>query len=297
MAGSPEKVESHDLGGNLSDRIRNFYDESSSLWEQVWGEHMHHGYYGVDGTSREKDPRIAQRILIEKILLWSQLTSAQQILDVGCGIGGSTLYLASKYYAKATGITLSPRQAARATSRAETAGLDSHVGFVVANALAMPFADNSFDLVWSLESAEHIPDKQQFLAECIRVLRPNGRLIVATWCHRDQTNDHRPLNAMEIRQLYLISRLYHLPSIISPDIYRTLVREMPLKHFKDADWSIAVAPFWRDVMRSMLRPDVAARVGSTGFQTALGALAVPLMMKGFKDGLIRYYLFTAEKSE
>ncbi len=254
MARSPEKEKVHDSRGNLSDRIRSFYDESSLLWEQVWGEHMHHGYYGVDGTSREKDPRTAQRILIDKLLEWSRPKSVQQILDVGCGIGGSTLYLASKYYANATGITLSPRQAARATARARASGLDPHVEFLVANALAMPFADNSFDLIWSLESAEHIPDKQQFLAECVRVLRPNGRIIVATWCHRDEANHQGPLNAKEIRQLDLISRLYHLPKIISPDRYRTLARELPLKDLQDADWSISVAPFWGDVMRSMFRP-------------------------------------------
>ena len=154
----------------FTERIQVFYDESSSLWEQVWGEHMHHGYYGPDSSNgpdgRAGSPQEAQRILIEKILDWSGVSAAQptpqSILDVGCGIGGSTLYLASKYRAQATGITLSPVQATRATARAYTAGLGEHVQFQVADALAMPFADNRFDFVWSLESGEHMPDKGQF---------------------------------------------------------------------------------------------------------------------------------------
>ena len=142
----------------VTERIQSFYDESSSLWEQVWGEHMHHGYYGPDGQDKIKNPQEAQRILIEKILDWSGAEGPQSLLDVGCGIGGSTLYLASKYRTTATGITLSPVQSARAKARAANAGLNEHVQFRVADALAMPFADNSFDLVWSLESGEHMPD-------------------------------------------------------------------------------------------------------------------------------------------
>ncbi|MEM9980011.1 MAG: class I SAM-dependent methyltransferase, partial [Cyanobacteria bacterium P01_D01_bin.2] len=108
----------------FTERIQVFYDESSRLWEQVWGEHMHHGYYGPDGRTdgRTDSPQEAQRILIEKILEWGSVPASesvpQSILDVGCGIGGSTLYLAGKYRAQATGITLSPVQAARAAARA-----------------------------------------------------------------------------------------------------------------------------------------------------------------------------------
>ena len=51
----------------------------------------------------------------------------------------------------------------------------------------MPFEDRSFDFVWSLESGEHMPDKAKFLQECYRVLKPGGKLMLATWCHR-QTN-------------------------------------------------------------------------------------------------------------
>jgi len=95
----------------------------------------------------------------------------------------AVLYLAHKFNATATGITLSPVQAARATERAAVAGLSTITQFKVADALNMPFADASFDLVWSLES-EHMPDKIQFMQECYRVLKPGGTLIMVTWCHR-----------------------------------------------------------------------------------------------------------------
>lgn len=53
----------------------------------------------------------------------------------------------------------------------------------VGDALDLPFDDNSFDLVWACESGEHMPDKKRFLEEMIRVARPGGTVLLATWCH------------------------------------------------------------------------------------------------------------------
>ncbi|MEM9483733.1 MAG: methyltransferase domain-containing protein [Cyanobacteria bacterium P01_F01_bin.116] len=277
-------------------RIQLFYDESSQLWEQVWGEHMHHGYYGPDGQTPATSPQEAQRLLIEKILDWScgseSPSAPKTILDVGCGIGGSTLYLASKYRATATGITLSPVQASRAVTRANIAGLGKHVQFQVADALAMPFADDSFDLVWSLESGEHMADKGRFLRECCRVLRPGGRLIVVTWCHRDP---QPPLTTQERNHLAQLYHLYHLPYVISLTDYVTLSQSLPLQELRSADWSRAVAPFWQDVVKSTFNPQVLWGIATAGWKTVEGAMAIPLMMEGYRTGLIRYGLLTGVK--
>jgi len=106
----------------LNQNIQNFYDASTRLWEETWGEHMHHGYYGPDGTA-EKDHFQAQIDLIEEFLRWGNVTQPRKILDVGCGVGGSSLYLANKFGADVTGITLSPVQVSRAKTRAIDAGL------------------------------------------------------------------------------------------------------------------------------------------------------------------------------
>jgi tocopherol O-methyltransferase len=280
---------------NFTERIQTFYDESSRIWEQVWGEHMHHGYYGADGKAQVENPQEAQRVLIEEILNWSDVDSPKNILDVGCGIGGSSLYLANKYLAKVTGITLSPVQAARASARAKTAGLGDRAQFQVADAMKMPFADHSFDLVWSLESGEHMPDKQMFLRECDRVLKPGGRLIVATWCHRDLTPPNPPLTVWEKEHLANLYRLYHLPYVISLHDYQVFAQRLPLLDLKTADWSKAVSPFWLDVVKSAINPLVLLNIVATGWQTIEGAMAIPLMMDGYRTGLICYGLLTGIK--
>lgn len=278
------------MTSTLYQQIQQFYDASSSLWEQVWGEHMHHGYYGADGRE-PKERRQAQIDLIEELLRWANVTQAENILDVGCGIGGSSLYLAKKFTAKATGITLSPVQANRAIERAQSANLNAH--FQVANALDMPFADNSFDLVWSLESGEHMPDKVKFLQECYRVLKPGGTFIFATWCHR--STDRQALTADEQTHLEDIYRVYCLPYVISLPEYEQIAREVGLQNLRSADWSTAVAPFWNVVIDSAFTPAAFWGLLTSGWTTIQAALSLGLMSRGYDRGLIKFGLICAIK--
>ncbi|MDJ0737751.1 MAG: methyltransferase domain-containing protein [Nostocaceae cyanobacterium] len=280
------------MSATLYQRIQKFYDASSLLWEDIWGEHMHHGYYGADGTE-QKDRRQAQIDLIEEVLLWSGVGQADNILDVGCGIGGSSLYLADKFNASVTGITLSPVQVKRARERAFESGLAAKTNFLVANAQAMPFADNSFDLVWSLESGEHMPDKRQFMQECYRVLKPGGTLIVVTWCHRP--TDDVPLMADEQKHLQDIYRVYCLPYVISLPEYEAIAIQLGLHNIRTADWSKAVAAFWDMVIDSAVTPKAIFGLLAAGWQTIVGAFSLGLMQKGYERGLIRFGLLCGKK--
>ncbi len=295
------------MGTTITEKIQQFYDESSLLWERTWGEHMHHGYYGSSGQHR-KDRRQAQIDLIEELLRWAEVGSAQKILDVGCGIGGSTLYLAEQFQAKAVGITLSPVQATRAGERAGEKGIalqpwDSFdesdtpvaVDFKVTDALATPFPDDYFDFVWSMESGEHMPDKQAFLSECYRVLKPGGKFLMATWCHREIDNLAGPLTDSEQMHLDTLYQLYHLPYVISLSNYGDLAERVGFRDLTTADWSQQVEFFWQDVVRSALDPKVIAGIFQAGSKTVRGTAAIALMTTGFERGLIRYGLLRGSK--
>ncbi|MBW4547650.1 MAG: methyltransferase domain-containing protein [Symplocastrum torsivum CPER-KK1] len=282
------------MTSTIQSQIQQFYDASSGLWEQVWGEHMHHGYYGATGNEK-KDRRQAQIDLIEELLKWAQVRQAEQIIDVGCGIGGSSLYLAEKFNAHATGITLSPVQASRATERAEEAGLAAAVQFQVADALDMPFADETFDFVWSMESGEHMPDKEKFLAECYRVLKPGGTFLMATWCHRPITPATGQLTIDEQQHLAEIYRVYCLPYVISLPEYEAIAHRLPFQNIRTADWSDAVAPFWDIVIDSTFEPQAIFGLLQSGWSTIQAALSLGLMSRGYRRGLIRFGLLCANK--
>lgn len=282
------------MTSTLYQQIQQLYDASSGLWEQIWGEHMHHGYYGADGTQK-KDRRIAQIDLIEELLNWAGVTHAQRILDVGCGIGGSSLYLSEKFNASATGITLSPVQAARAKERAQAAGLSARADFQVTDALNMPFADDSFDLVWSLESGEHMPDKRKFLQECYRVLKPGGTFIMATWCHRPLAGKAGQLTDDERKHLAEIYRVYALPYVISLPEYESMADKISFQDLRTADWSTAVAPFWDVVIDSAFTPSAILGLIMSGWGTIEAALSLGLMSRGYQRGLVRFGLLCGTK--
>jgi MPBQ/MSBQ methyltransferase len=129
---------------------------------------------------------------IDEMLKFSEFQTPDRpfkVLDVGCGIGGTSRFLAKKFgdQAKVTGITLSPEQVKRATQLAKDQNV-FNAEFKVMDALEMQFSANTFDLVWACESGEHMPDKKKYVEEMTRVLKPGGKIVIATWCQRDDIN-------------------------------------------------------------------------------------------------------------
>lgn len=278
--------------------IAGFYDRSSQLWEDVWGEHMHHGYYIPEDRT---DHVQAQIDLIDEVLKWADVGKDGKIpkkaVDVGCGIGGSSRHIARKYGCTANGITLSPYQAGRGNELTKEQGLDHLAKFQVADALDMPFEDETFDLIWSLESGEHMPDKEQFVNELFRVATPGGRIIIVTWCHRDLEPNETSLSKKEVKLLAKINRAYYLPKWCSVDDYVKLLETNGATDIRREDWSYIIAPFWKAVIKSSLNVRSIVGLLKSGFSTQRGAYAMFLMLRGFNKGLIKFGLITCTKPE
>lgn len=107
----------------------------------------------------------------------ANIIPGSHILDVGCGLGGSARYLASKFKCHVTGIDLIKEYVEIATVLAKKVGLDKMVIFQPACALRMPFVPHTFDAVWTEHAQMNISDKSGFYSEIGRVLKPGGQLI------------------------------------------------------------------------------------------------------------------------
>jgi len=165
---------------------------TEGILEHYWGEHIHLGYYSpleMASGYLKKNFIKAKYDFVDEMVKFGKLQLSNdkplRILDVGCGIGGTSRYLASNIPGSTvTGITLSTKQVERATKLAKDRNIPN-ANFQVMDALNMTFPDNSFDVVWACESGEHMPDKKRYVDEMTRVLKPGGRIVIATWCQRD----------------------------------------------------------------------------------------------------------------
>jgi len=104
-----------------------------------------------------------------------KLKGDETVLDLGCGIGGPSRYLAKTYGCRITGLDLTPEFCEAAAMLAERTGLAHKVDYRQGDALATSFADGSFDIVWSQNVAMNIADRDRLYAEIRRVLKPAGR--------------------------------------------------------------------------------------------------------------------------
>lgn len=106
------------------------------------------------------------------------VTRASSILDVGAGLGGPARLLASRYGAHVTALDLTAAYCDAARMLGELTGLSELVEVHRGDALELPFAAASFDLVWTQHASMNIADKPRLYGEISRVLRPGGRFAM-----------------------------------------------------------------------------------------------------------------------
>lgn len=278
----------------LNTRIKDFYDASTPLWLNTWGEQMHHGYYGPDGK-REVGHQQAQLDMIEAMLEWGQApTKVRRFLDAGCGVGGSSRYLALRHpEAMGLGVTLSPVQADNGRRYNQQAGVDDRLTIRAQDVYTLDGEDDGpFDLIWSMESAEHMADKQALLDLFYRLLRPGGQLVMATWCHRPEPP---ALTNADQKVLSKICELYHLPPLVSVPVLGEAAAKAGFTNLATDDWSASVEPFWGAVISSGLDPRNWPGLIRAGKSTIKGAWAMKYMKEGFRTGAIRYGVLRATK--
>ena len=163
----------------LEEQIIRYYDNCHRDFQTAWhlNSHlsMHYGYWtGETANSREAlinlDRKVAETVAIKPTDL---------VLDAGCGVGGSAIFLAKNYHCRIEGITLSQKQVDFARAKTFQNQLQDRISFSVVNFTNTPFQDETFDVVWAIESVCHTSEKQAFLNEAFRILKPKGRLIIA----------------------------------------------------------------------------------------------------------------------
>jgi MPBQ/MSBQ methyltransferase len=285
---------------NVGDEYDAWTEEG--ILEYYWGEHIHLGYYTKeerDAGYKKRDFIEAKYTFIDKMLEWSGAVSPERVIDVGCGIGGTSRYLAKRFPdARVTGITLSQNQVARGTELASERGI-KNVEFKVMNALQMEYPDDTFDLVWACESGEHMPDKKAYVEEMTRVLKPGGTLVIATWCQRDETPE-APLTEDDKSRLQFLYDEWAHPYFISKEKYGSFCRETrKLDKVTISDWTTPTIDSWRhSIWVGVWDPWIVIFKGPRAWYKVMREIVtLERMHRAFADGLMEYGMIKATKVE
>ncbi|MDF5716119.1 MAG: methyltransferase domain-containing protein [Rhizonema sp. NSF051] len=278
--------------------VANSYDQwtDDGILEFYWGEHIHLGHYG--SPPRQKDFLAAKSDFVHEMVKWGRiekLPPGSTVLDVGCGIGGSSRILARDYGFAVTGITISPNQVKRAS---ELTPFGLNVQFAVDDAMALSFPDASFDVVWSIEAGPHMPDKAVFARELMRVLKPGGVLVLADWNQRDDRQE-----ALNLWEKPVMSQLLHQwshPAFSSIEGFSELLAATELVEGEviTADWTKQTLPSWLDsIWQGVVRPGGWLRFGLSGFLKSVREVPTLLLMRlAFGAGLCRFGMFRAVRA-
>ncbi len=177
--------------------IVDYYSQTENSYKDAWDLDntfsLHHGYWDSSVSSFSDSLLRMNAVLAEK----SAIQKDMHVLDAGCGIGGSSIWLAKNIGCRVTGITLSQRQAKQAQALAQRFGLAHLLTFQVADYCHTHFEDGTFDVVWAIESVCYAESKAYFAKEAFRVLKPNGTLIMAdAMVEAFEYNQHKTMRTL-----------------------------------------------------------------------------------------------------
>lgn len=265
---------------NDKQKIIKHYDTISPFYRSLWGEHLHHGYWVRGDESKEK----AQLQLIEYLAQLANVKSGSDILDIGCGIGASSLYLARTYNATTTGITISSVQVEMAIKAAAAQQLSAK--FLLMDAEAMDF-QKQFDLLWSVESISHYHYRKEFFASATKLLRPGGTFAITDFFKKEnltRSETRKFIDPIEKGMLAELQTMNDYEYFLTSNDLQIVHREVLNKNCAKT-WDLGI-----DILRDKELWKIAAKHGAA-FVNHLRAFQA--MRAGFASGNFVYGLFVA----
>ncbi|HEU5460780.1 MAG TPA: methyltransferase domain-containing protein [Nitrososphaeraceae archaeon] len=162
-------------------QIEKFYDLYHKLYLDIWGNYdnlaLHMGYYDTSIKSHEESLLRLNEIIFDM----AKIRQNDLVLDAGCGVGGSSIWLAKLKGCKVIGISLAKKEIKLARKFAKQNKVDNIIRFEAMNMIKTNFSDNFFNVIIAIESTCYIINKLFFLKEASRILKQGERLIISDY--------------------------------------------------------------------------------------------------------------------
>ena len=276
--------------------VTEYYDYTLSFYKLLWyrkggSQGIHYGLW-EEGTNSLQEALInTNKVLAD----YADLTEQDKVLDAGCGVGGSAIWLAKNYGCNVTGITISEDQIEEARRLAEKEQVQDKVNFKFDDFTDTDFEDEKFDVVWGIESICHAEEKLDFIKEAYRLLKHGGKLVVA-----DGFLAKEPENNREEKIVEDFYEGFALPGLERFEKFKEKLFEAGFKNVESHDKTEQIMPTSKR-MYNMARVAYPISIVTEKLR-----LTSPILTKhsltglrqysAFKDGLLKYGIFYAEKA-
>jgi ubiquinone/menaquinone biosynthesis C-methylase UbiE len=145
-----------------------------------------------------------------------QVSQDCHVLDLCCGWGGASQYIAGRFGCRVTGVDINPRSVERARALAQDTPARTPPVFLQSDACAMPLDPESVNLIWSQDAFCHIPDRPRLLRECVRVLSPAGHLVFSDFLLGEY---------LSTKEFEALSEVWFFPGLETAESYGRLLEE------------------------------------------------------------------------
>lgn len=270
------------------------YDDCYWDYRTAWFDNenlaLHYGYW-------DKNTKTHSQALLNKNRILAEIAGIKpedHVLDAGCGIGGSSIWLAKHVGCRATGITVSARQVEHAKRNAKRHGVADKADFRQADFCKTPFPDESFDVVWAVESSCYATDKRDFFREAYRLLRKGGTLIAC-----DGYATRREFNEEEWQAVMDCLNGWAVPNLASVEEFHAGMEECGFRDVHITEATAETMPssrrmyltaLWTYPMQlTMQWLGLRSKAQTANFKVALAQYKV------FRDKMVRYCIFRAKK--
>jgi len=265
-----------------ANKIKEHYNRISGYYQSLWGDHIHHGYY----KQGDESVAVATRQLLELMLERMDITGQSSVLDIGCGLGGTSRYVADKYGCDVTGITISQEQVKLA--REASAEMENSPQFLLKDAHTIE-AENKFDMVFAIEMIAHLNQRKSFFRRIHRAMKPGAQWGIAAWVKQEGLTSKQ-------EKKYIVpienGMIVELPT--TGEYFEHISRNaFNLIYYEDI--SDQVAQTWDITLEIIKNPKLwsLAKDFGTNFIQFLNSFRA--MKKGYQTGCLRYVVMVLEK--
>ena len=265
--------------------IRNHYDISTLFYRLMWGPHIHHGYWLA-----KESPEAAQIQLTSTLSGLASIQPNSVVYDIGCGMGGSSIWLAKNLQCHVTGVTLSPVQRRWASTSASLKRISPRPTFRCEDAESTQFPNLSADVVWSIECTEHLFNKPAFFEKAASWLKPGGRFALCAWLAGES-----PMSESHEQQAMRVCEGMFCPSLGSQSDYVGWFERAGLKVTAKGIWTNQVKQTWEICRKRVERTGVRYLAKVLGKNHVLFLDHFDAILNAYNSGAMEYGYFIAEK--